>query len=99
MANFVTVEFCVHFPARRNPKSRIPNRKSEIRNSKFPLARVPGIGLLNRTFKSWAERHEVRFLRGPPKTFSISDCRFQIERYPNVKSEIVNLKSSIGMAV
>ena len=30
-------------------------------------ARVPGIGLLNRTLKSWAERHEVQFLRGLPK--------------------------------
>ena|GEM_PF-2403253 len=29
-------------------------------------ARVPGIGLLNRTLKSWVERHGVRFLRGRP---------------------------------
>jgi len=29
-------------------------------------ARVPGIGLLNRTFESWAERHEVQLLRGLP---------------------------------
>jgi len=28
----------------------------------FP-ARVPGIGLLNRTFESWAERHEVQPVR------------------------------------
>ena len=32
------------------------------------LARVPGIGLLNRTLKSWVERHGVRFLRGRPDT-------------------------------
>ncbi len=30
-------------------------------------ARVPGIGLLNRTFESWADRHEVQLLRGLPK--------------------------------
>jgi hypothetical protein len=30
------------------------------------LARVPGIGLLNRTFESWADRHEVQLLRGLP---------------------------------
>ena len=34
-------------------------------------ARVPGIGLLNRTFKSWAERHEVQFLRGLPKITAV----------------------------
>ena len=32
------------------------------------LARVPGIGLLNRTFESWGERHEVQLLRGLPAT-------------------------------
>jgi len=31
-------------------------------------ARVPGIGLLNRTLKSWVERHGVRFLRGRPRS-------------------------------
>src|SRR3989442_11861547 len=30
------------------------------------MARVPGVGLLNRTCKSWVERHEVQFLRGLP---------------------------------
>ena len=30
------------------------------------MARVPGIGLLNRTCKSWVERHEVQLLRGLP---------------------------------
>jgi hypothetical protein len=30
-------------------------------------ARVPGIGLLNRTSKSRAERHEVQLLRGFPE--------------------------------
>ena len=30
------------------------------------LARVPGVGLLNRTCKSRAERHEVQLLRGLP---------------------------------
>ena len=29
-------------------------------------ARVPGIGLLNRTYKRRAERHEVQLLRGLP---------------------------------
>src|SRR6266536_5570691 len=32
------------------------------------LARVPGVGLLNRTCKSWVERHEVQFLRGLPQS-------------------------------
>jgi hypothetical protein len=31
-------------------------------------ARVPGNGLLNRTFESWAERYEVQLLRGLPKS-------------------------------
>src|SRR5439155_23741460 len=31
------------------------------------MARVPGVGLLNRTCKSWVERHEVQLLRGLPK--------------------------------
>src|SRR6185295_8271628 len=35
--------------------------------SSLRKARVPGIGFLNRTCKSWAERREVQFLRGPPK--------------------------------
>ena len=33
------------------------------------MARVPGVGLLNRTCKSWVERHEVQLLRGLPKSF------------------------------
>jgi hypothetical protein len=49
---------------------------SSLRLHASNLARVPGIGLLNRTLKSWVERHEVRLLRGPPKY--ISDFRFQI---------------------
>ena len=40
------------------------------------LARVPGIGLLNRTCKSWVERHEVQLLRGLPKSH---DCVAQAE--------------------
>jgi len=31
-----------------------------------PKARAPGVGLLNRTCKSWVERHEVQLLRGLP---------------------------------
>ena len=34
-------------------------------------ARVPGIGLLNRTLKRRAERHEVQFLRGLPKITAV----------------------------
>src|SRR6266700_7853586 len=41
------------------------------------LARVPGVGLLNRTCKSWVERHEVQLLRGLPK--SENGCVAQTE--------------------
>lgn len=41
------------------------------------MARVPGIGLLNRTFESWADRHEVQLLRGLPKDLG---CVAQRER-------------------
>src|ERR1044072_8418158 len=42
------------------------------------LARVPGIGLLNRTFESWADRHEVQLLRGLPK--DLNGCVAQREK-------------------
>ena len=50
----------------------ISQSRSPVRN--FNEARVPGIGLLNRTLKSWVERHEVQLLRGPPKKFKIADA-------------------------
>ena len=46
-------------------------RKQQVVSSNLTVAstaaRVPGIGLLNRTFESWADRHEVQLLRGLPK--------------------------------
>ncbi|PYS65962.1 MAG: hypothetical protein DMF74_02340 [Acidobacteria bacterium] len=34
-----------------------------IPRSAILMARVPGVGLLNRTCKSWVERHEVQPVR------------------------------------
>ncbi len=56
------------------------------------LARVPGVGLLNRTSKSWVERHEVQLLRGLP----IISFKLQVS---SLKLRISNLKLETILAV
>ena len=54
------------------------------------LARVPGVGLLNRTCKSWVERHEVQLLRGLP----IISFKLQVSslKVTDIELETLNLK-------
>jgi hypothetical protein len=65
---------CINANIEKSPEvqsqSAIGNRKSAM----F-MARVPGIGLLNRTRKSRAEGHEVQLLRELPRIWTRDAAR------------------------
>ena len=63
--------------------------KSADKSAHSKLARVPGIGLLNRTCKRRVERHEVQFLRGLPlRPKIISGCVAQTAERASHKREV-----------
>jgi len=43
------------------------------------MARVPGIGLLNRTYERRAERHGVQLLRGFSKIMWMKETKIEVQ--------------------